>query len=304
MPWRSTSDSSATRAWALGLAGGLLIAAFPSWADVWAYVDERGVPRFAAERLDSRYELFWRTAPAAVIPGLAAPAPAVPSATAPLPDSEPEPPARAQTRLLAWLDIAPGYRSVRYLLRDAAERHGLDYALLKAVIATESGFDPQAVSPRGAIGLMQLMPATAQRFGVTADRAGSIEAKLSDPRTNIAAGARYLQYLLRRYPGQTELVLASYNAGEGAVARAGNRIPDFPETRNYVQTVMQLYALLKPPTAARAPVSPLAADAGPLPTPPPVAGGARGRSTSLPPLTVAPPPNLPASAADSDVFFF
>jgi soluble lytic murein transglycosylase-like protein len=303
MPWKLTSERHACRGGWVFLGVWLLMSSGLSRADVWAFVDERGVPRFAAERLDSRYELFWRAAPAAVVPGLpgAAPAP-VASAPAVEPESE-NSPLRAQNRLLAYLDIAPGYKAVRYLLREASDRHGLDYALLKAVIATESGFDPQAVSPRGAIGLMQLMPATAQRFGVAADRAGSVESKLTDPRINIGAGARYLQYLLRRYPGQTELVLASYNAGEGAVARAGNRIPEYPETRNYVQTVMQLYGLLKPPVPAPAAPSPVAAAPAPA-APAPVPGGARGRSTMLPPLTVPPPAARPASASGGEAIFF
>jgi soluble lytic murein transglycosylase-like protein len=119
--------------------------------------------------------------------------------------------------------------------------------LLQALIATESGFDPAAVSPKGAVGLMQIMPATAQRYGVRGDVTNPIERKLADPRTNVRTGARYLRDLIRMYPGQLELALAAYNAGEGAVQRAGNRIPNYPETQNYVKTVMQLYGMLKPP---------------------------------------------------------
>lgn len=94
---------------------------------------------------------------------------------------------------------------------------------------------------------MQLMPATAQRYGVQADDRLSLEAKLHDPRVNIAAGSHYLADLIRMFGGSLELALAAYNAGEGAVRRAGNRIPGYPETQNYVKTVMQRYAQRKPP---------------------------------------------------------
>ncbi|MDZ4359679.1 MAG: lytic transglycosylase domain-containing protein, partial [Variovorax sp.] len=131
-------------------------------------------------------------------------------------------------------------------LRDASSKHAIDYELLQALVATESGFDARAVSPKGAMGLMQLMPATAQRYGVATDKRGTIEKKLFDPHINIAAGSRYLRDLIAMFPGQIELALAAYNAGEGAVQRAGNKIPNYKETQNYVQTVLQLYAYLKP----------------------------------------------------------
>ena len=132
------------------------------------------------------------------------------------------------------------------MLLEASKIHGIDYSLLKALIVTESGFNPYAVSPKGAVGLMQLIPPTAQRYGVTAGEGGTIEEKLTDPKTNIKAGARYLADLIKRFPGRLELALAAYNAGEGAVQRAGNKIPNYPETQNYVKTVMQLYSGLSP----------------------------------------------------------
>ncbi len=95
---------------------------------------------------------------------------------------------------------------------------------------------------------MQVMPATAQRYGVVGDRKAPVDRKLADPRTNIRTGTKYLRYLLDLFEGRMELALAAYNAGEGAVQRAGNKVPNFPETRNYVKTVLQLYALLKPPS--------------------------------------------------------
>ena len=150
-------------------------------------------------------------------------------------------------RMAAFFDKSRGYKAVSPLLREASSLHGIDYSLLKALIATESGFNTHAISPKGAVGLMQLIPPTAARYGVTAGKDGTIEKKLLDPKTNIRAGARYLADLIKMFPGRLELALAAYNAGEGAVQRAGNRIPNYPETQNYVKTVMQLYNGLAPP---------------------------------------------------------
>ena len=141
----------------------------------------------------------------------------------------------------------PSFTSVRQILRDASSAHDIDYELLQALIATESGFNASAVSPKGAIGLMQLMPDTARRYGVDTDRHGALERKLTDPKVNIRAGTRYLRDLINMFPGQIELALAAYNAGEGAVMRAGNQIPNYKETQNYVKNVLGLYWGLKPP---------------------------------------------------------
>jgi len=207
----------------------------PACAEVWGYVDERGVAHFAAEKVDERYELFFRGGESFdTSEGVRTPrAVAVPSTSA--------------TRLIAYFDISPSYKRVKHHLREASREHGIDIELLQALIATESGFDPTAVSPKGAVGLMQIMPATAQRYGVRADAKAPVHAKLFDPRTNVRTGTRYLRDLIRMFPGRLELALAAYNAGEGAVQRAGNRIPNYRETQNYVKTVMQLYAMLKPP---------------------------------------------------------
>jgi hypothetical protein len=94
---------------------------------------------------------------------------------------------------------------------------------------------------------MQLMPDTAKRFGVQADKQKTVVQKLTDPKININAGAKYLRVLLQMFPGNLELVLAAYNAGEGAVVKYGNKIPPYKETQNYVKTVMQTYTALKPP---------------------------------------------------------
>ena len=222
------------------LAAGLLVAlslafAPAARAEVWGYVDAKGVAHFAAEKVDERYELFFRGGESFdTAAGVGTPrAVAVPT---------------GGSKLIAFFEISPSYKQVKHHLREASRAQDIDYELLKALIATESGFDARAVSPKGAVGLMQVMPATAERYGVTADKLMAVDRKLADPRTNIRAGTRYLRYLLDLFPGNLELALAAYNAGEGAVQRAGNKIPNYRETQNYVKTVMQLYTLLKPPS--------------------------------------------------------
>jgi hypothetical protein len=122
-------------------------------------------------------------------------------------------------------------RASRYddVIREAATRYGVPFALVKAVVAAESGFDRLAVSRAGAQGLMQLMPATARDLGV---------ADSFDPRANVDGGTRYLAALLRSFPDE-RLALAAYNAGPSRVAKLG-RVPDFPETRAYVEKVLRL----------------------------------------------------------------
>lgn len=118
------------------------------------------------------------------------------------------------------------------LIKTTAATHQVDEALLHAVIKTESGYNPNAVSPKGAIGLMQLMPATAKRYGVTNAR---------DPADNLQGGARYLKDLMARFNNNLPLVLAAYNAGEMAVARHKHAVPPYAETQNYVPQVMRYY---------------------------------------------------------------
>jgi soluble lytic murein transglycosylase-like protein len=121
------------------------------------------------------------------------------------------------------------------LVSAVARELELDPALLHAVITVESGYNPRARSPKGAIGLMQLMPDTARRYDV---------ADIWDPRDNLRGGARYLRDLLALFNNNLSLALAAYNAGEGAVAQHGNKIPPFAETLSYVPRVLQQYHLL------------------------------------------------------------
>ena len=210
-------------------------------AEVWGYVDDKGVAHFAAEKVDERYALFFRGGES------------FDTTEGVQPPRSVKMPAPSGSKLLAYFDISPAYKQVKQHLREAASEHGIEPELLQALIAAESGFDPAAVSPKGAIGLMQIMPATAERYGLSGDAKMPLARKLTDPRLNIRTGVRYLADLIRMFPGQLELAIAAYNAGEGAVQRAGNRIPNYRETQNYVKTVMQLYAMLKPPPRAAAP---------------------------------------------------
>jgi soluble lytic murein transglycosylase-like protein len=122
------------------------------------------------------------------------------------------------------------------LVRQSATRHGVDPNLVFAVMRQESGFHPRAVSYKGASGLMQLMPATARRLGVT---------NIFDPAQNIDAGTKYLRFLLDMFNGDVKLALAGYNAGENAVIRSGYQIPRYRETQNYVKSISAKYTRTK-----------------------------------------------------------
>lgn len=221
---------------------GLLLACAAGFAhaDIYGYIDEAGNAHFSAEKLDERYRLYLRGDGSFDSSELTAPRAAASPASAP-----------------AWLTQHPALRKYEALLEAAAQEYAVDLPLLKAVMAAESGFNPGAVSPKGAVGLMQVMPATAERYGLQADRRKSVEQKLADPKTNIRLAARYLHDLMRMFSGELALVLASYNAGEGAVQKYRNQVPPYPETRNYVKLVTQFYQVFKP--AAQHPRSQAAA---------------------------------------------
>jgi len=121
------------------------------------------------------------------------------------------------------------------IIEHAAIAAAVEPNLLRAVIVVESGFNSHAVSKRGAVGLMQLMPATASRFGVS---------NPYDARQNVHAGARYLKFLIDRFGHDVRLALAAYNAGEDAVVRNGGQIPPFSETMAYVPRVLKIYKML------------------------------------------------------------
>jgi soluble lytic murein transglycosylase-like protein len=188
----------------------LALSSGPAWADIYRSVQVDGVIRFTNVSQDARDELFMRE------------------------DRDPLPAQAA--RRLAWrgADSKSPYASS---IQAAGRAADVDPALIHAVIRAESGYNASARSSKGAVGLMQLMPETARRYGVT-DRL--------DPAQNIGGGTRYLRDLLRLFNNDLRLALAAYNAGEGAVAKYGNRIPPYPETVAYVPRVMTYYGRFRP----------------------------------------------------------
>jgi soluble lytic murein transglycosylase-like protein len=127
---------------------------------------------------------------------------------------------------------APG--DLLHIIRDASKRHAVDARVIHAVMQVESSFDPRARSPKGAMGLMQLMPATAVRLGA------SPNSNLFDPALNIDLGVRYLRRLGDMFGNRLDLMLAAYNAGEGAVVKYGMQVPPYPETQAYVRKILAL----------------------------------------------------------------
>jgi soluble lytic murein transglycosylase-like protein len=195
------------------LALGLLSAAFSGQADsprrdrLYRFTDQDGVLRLSnLPHLDTRYTLAYpgKTEPMVV-------------------------PANRAPRREDVARFAP-------LIEEAARKNGLDPQLLHAVIRAESGYNPKALSVKGASGLMQLLPVTGKRYGV---------ADLFDPRENIEGGAKYLRDLMGLFENNLELALAGYNAGEGSVIRAGRKVPNYKETLAYVPKVLDFYRAMK-----------------------------------------------------------
>jgi soluble lytic murein transglycosylase-like protein len=206
-------------------------------ANLWGYLDEQGVAHFATEKLDERYQLFFKgetNVDAAARARAAAP-----------PASEDF----SRSHMYQYVTGHPNVAKFAPLIERDAKLNGLDPALVKAVIAVESAFEPAAVSPKGALGLMQLTPDTGARYGVVADKERSAEQKLLDPAINLSIGTRYLRDLLALFANDLGLALAAYNAGEQTVQHYKQSIPPFPETQEYVKLVRQFYALYRPPPA-------------------------------------------------------
>ncbi len=199
----------------LALTAGIIVtfgsASMAARADIYAFTDAAGTTHFSNIPDDSRYTLVART------PALEG---SVPGADA--------------RRAALWLARSADYDAT---IQRAAQAASIHAELVRAVIVVESGFNPRAISRRGAIGLMQLMPGTARLYGAF---------NAFDPEQNIHAGARYLAALLSRYGAKhLDLVLAAYNAGESAVERYGRRVPPYRETRAYVPNVMKVYNALR-----------------------------------------------------------
>ncbi|HKC16045.1 MAG TPA: lytic transglycosylase domain-containing protein [Steroidobacteraceae bacterium] len=184
-------------------------------ADIYAYTDAAGTTHFSNVPDDARYRLIVRTPPVAV-------------AGAETPDAR---------RAASWLSRSTDYDAA---IARAAQTANVRPELVRAVIVVESGFNPRAISRRGAIGLMQLLPTTARRYGAF---------NAFDPEQNIRAGALYLSDLIARFgEKKLELVLAAYNAGENAVEKYGRHVPPYRETRAYVPNVLKMYEALRAQT--------------------------------------------------------
>ena len=225
---RANVPSQSLWRWFFCLALGLGTA-LSGQAQVWKYVDDQGVTHYTNQP---------------VTKGLLIIAGETPPATPKVTDQGVLPEDQAR-RTLNFVESRIGYKDNQAQLMAAAQAHGVDYALVKAVTATESAFNPQAVSHKGAVGLMQIMPATAAQYGVRSEPGISVVQKLKEPGINIQIGTRHLADLTRLYPGRMDLVLAAYNAGQGAVSRAGHQIPNYHETQNYVRKVLAMYKVLQ-----------------------------------------------------------
>jgi soluble lytic murein transglycosylase-like protein len=196
------------------LAAAVLAAAplFARAGDLYSYRDEDGVLHFSNAPSDGRFRKVTKANDVAGV-------------------YRPTPPARGRAT-----PSGSGKATWGPVVREAAATNNLPEALILAVIAVESNFDPRAVSEKGAAGLMQLMPGTAREMYV---------ADVFDPEQNIHGGSRYLRVLANQYGGDMVRMLAAYNAGPDAVRRAGGAIPNIPETREYVRKVFALYRAYK-----------------------------------------------------------
>ena len=163
------------------------------------------------------------------------------------PKPEPKNPKRL-VRLTSYIPTNPslggfttGNADIDNYIVESGKRNSVDPLLLYSIMHQESSFKPRAMSYKGARGLMQLMPPTAARFGVT---------NIWDPKQNIEGGARYMRFLLNLFEGDVRLALAGYNAGEGAVIKYGRNVPPYSETQEYVRRIGRRYSLIRDPEAA------------------------------------------------------
>ncbi len=171
----------------------------PARADIYLYIDKNGVMHFSNVPSHNRYRIYLRE--------------------------------RSNAPVQRFGSYKPDSDTFDHLISESCRKHGIDFALIKAIIRAESGFDPYAVSSKGAEGLMQLMPETSGRLNVL---------NPFDPMENIEGGVRYLKYLLERFNHDLKLSLAAYNAGETIVSQVRG-IPNYRETKNYVIEVLRYY---------------------------------------------------------------
>ena len=184
-------------------------AAAPAFADIYSYKDANGVVHFTnIKGLDPRYKLIRRE------------------------ESNPGLPYVGGAPARVFMPSQEDMQKYAHIIQTASKAYGVDASLVHAVISAESAYNPNAVSRTGAMGLMQLMPETARRYGVQ---------NMMDPTENIHGGVRYLRDLLDMFKGRLDLAIAAYNAGENAVIRSGLKIPPYAETRHYVPKVLGFY---------------------------------------------------------------
>jgi len=214
-----------------------LVAASAARADVYSFIDDDGIPRFSNIPDDPRYRLFIEE-PQEYQPK----SPAETCGGRKPGDCKLRFPGSRESLRAALDNPLLQRRPYHGEVKAAADRFRLDPALIHAVIEAESRYNPKAVSGKGAVGLMQVMPDTGRRYGVRAQ-------ELRVPERNIATGAQYLADLLRLFQGDVELALAGYNAGEHAVARYGDEIPPYAETKAYVPRVVGFWKALRVPGA-------------------------------------------------------
>ncbi len=194
--------------WFAMAAAACAVSAAPAFADIFSFKDEKGVVHFTnIAGLDSRYRMIRKE------DGGSAGQPSMAPARVFMPSQE---------------DI----QKYANIIQTASKAYGVDSSLVHAVISAESAYNQYAVSRTGAMGLMQLMPDTARRYGVQ---------NMMDPSENIHGGVRYLRDLLALFKGRVDLAVAAYNAGENAVIRHGRKIPPYAETRQYVPKVLGFY---------------------------------------------------------------
>jgi soluble lytic murein transglycosylase-like protein len=176
-----------------------IVVSSPALADIYCYVDKDGVTHFSNVPTHGRYRVYMREnsgSPAQILS-----------------------------------PYKPDTTKYDHLIVESCKLHGVDFALVKAVIRAESCFDPYAISSKGAEGLMQLMPQTSKKLNI---------ANPFDPQENIKGGVKYLRYLLDRFNNDLKLSLAAYNAGETVVAQV-NGVPNYKETKNYIAEVLRYY---------------------------------------------------------------
>ena len=182
--------------------------AAPALADIYSFKDEKGVVHFTnINGLDNRYKLVRKEDGSAINPS-------------------------SNYTARVFMPSQQDIQKYANIIQTASQAYGVEPSLVHAVISAESAYNQNAISRAGAMGLMQLMPDTARRYGVQ---------NMMDPTENIHGGVRYLRDLLAMFKGRVDLAVAAYNAGENAVIRHGHKIPPYAETRNYVPKVLGFY---------------------------------------------------------------